>query len=69
MKGKRWNLELRETRHHIMSTARFLMKMDMTMAEREVEMFIWEKVNYVMLDRNLYSRHSYTEVKSVPYIL
>ena len=52
-----------------MSTARFLMKKDMTMAEREVEMFIWEKVYYVMLDRNLYSRHSYTEVKSVPYIL
>ena len=43
-RSKSWDLEPREARHDIMSPARFLMKKDMTMAEREVEMLIWETV-------------------------
>ena len=52
MEGKRWDLEPWETRHHIMSTSRFLMKKDMIMAEREVEMLhgVDLELYYVMLD-------------------
>jgi hypothetical protein len=37
----RWDQEVRETRHHIMAAARYLMKNDMMfVAEREVEIHI-----------------------------
>lgn len=47
----RWDSEVREARHQIMASARFLMKNELLfVAEREVEVHIWKVVYYQVIE-------------------